>query len=149
MGLTCGGHGAKQSPANAGFFWLRRHRTGAIPTHKIRGHEDAANGSGALVLVPSHVAGDLPDGRVLCLPDLQFDHDGRAVGPTAQSADRAGERLTGRALTRRVVLAMIKRRAGVAAELPPSSTPSRSRGTRRPHKTTKLYDRDGGHGDCR
>ena len=37
-----------------------------------------------------------------------------------QSVDRAGERLTGRPLTRRVVLAMIKRRAA-AAELPPST----------------------------
>ena len=33
MGLTCGGHGAKQSPRTRGFFWLGRHRTGAIPTH--------------------------------------------------------------------------------------------------------------------
>ena len=37
-----------------------------------------------------------------------------------QSVDRAGERLTGRPLTRRVVLAMIKRRAA-AAGLPPST----------------------------
>ena len=37
-----------------------------------------------------------------------------------QSVDRAGERLTGRPLTRRVVLAMIKRRAW-AAGLPPST----------------------------
>ena len=37
-----------------------------------------------------------------------------------QSVDRAGERLTGRPLTRRVVLAMIKRRAS-AAGLPPST----------------------------
>ena len=37
-----------------------------------------------------------------------------------QSVDRAGERLTGRALTRRVVLAMIKRRA-TAAGLPAST----------------------------
>ena len=37
-----------------------------------------------------------------------------------QSVDRAGERLTGRALTRRVVLAMIKRRAS-AAGLPAST----------------------------
>ena len=37
-----------------------------------------------------------------------------------QSVDRAGERLTGRPLTRRVVLAMIKRRPA-AAGLPPST----------------------------
>ena len=37
-----------------------------------------------------------------------------------QSVDRAGERLTGRSLTRRVVLAMIKRRAA-AAGLPLST----------------------------
>ena len=36
-----------------------------------------------------------------------------------QSVDRVGDRLTGRPLTRRVVLAMIKRRA--AAGLPPST----------------------------
>ena len=57
------------------------------PFRKIRGYEDAANGSGALVLLPSHVASDLPDGRVLRLPDFQFDHDGRAVGPTAHDID--------------------------------------------------------------
>ena len=58
------------------------------PFRKIRRHEDAANGSGAVVLlVPSHVAGDLPDGRVPRLPDLQFHHDGRAVGPTAHDID--------------------------------------------------------------
>ena len=33
VSLTCGGHGAKQSPRTRGFFWLGRHRTGAIPTH--------------------------------------------------------------------------------------------------------------------
>ena len=37
-----------------------------------------------------------------------------------QSVDRAGERLTARALTRRVVLAMIKRRSATAG-LPPST----------------------------
>ena len=44
--------------------------------------------------------------------------DGRAA--LFQSVDRVGERLTGRALTRRVVLAMIKRWAAAAA-LPPST----------------------------
>ena len=77
-----------------------------------------------------------------------------------QSVDRAGERLTGRALTRRVVLAMIKRRAA-AAGLPPSTcchtfratgiTAYLSNGGTLEHaqqiaghaspKTTKLYDR--------
>ena len=33
VGLTCGGHGAQQRPRTRGFFWLGRHRTGAIPTH--------------------------------------------------------------------------------------------------------------------
>ena len=77
-----------------------------------------------------------------------------------QSVDRAGERLTGRALTRRVVLAMIKRRPA-AAGLPPSTcchtfratgiTAYLSNGGTLEHaqqiaghaspKTTKLYDR--------
>ena len=77
-----------------------------------------------------------------------------------QSVDRAGERLTGRALSRRVVLAMIKRRAA-AAGLPPSTcchtfratgiTAYLSNGGTLEHaqqiaghaspKTTKLYDR--------
>ena len=77
-----------------------------------------------------------------------------------QSVDRAGERLTGRVLTRRVVLAMIKRRAS-AAGLPPSTcchtflatgiTAYLSNGGTLEHaqqiaghaspKTTKLYDR--------
>ena len=34
-----------------------------------------------------HVARDLPDGRVLRPTDLQFDHDGRAVGPTTHDID--------------------------------------------------------------
>ncbi len=77
-----------------------------------------------------------------------------------QSVDRAGERLTGRALSRRVVLAMIKRRAS-AAGLPTSTcchtfratgiTAYLSNGGTLEHaqqiaghaspKTTKLYDR--------
>ena len=77
-----------------------------------------------------------------------------------QSVDPAGRRLTGRALERRVVLAMIKRRAA-AAELPPSTcchtfratgiTAYLSNGGTLEHaqqiaghaspKTTKLYDR--------
>ena len=77
-----------------------------------------------------------------------------------RSVDRTGERLTGRALTRQVVLAMIKRRAA-AAGLPPSTcchtfratgiTAYLSNGGTLEHaqqiaghaspKTTKLYDR--------
>ena len=77
-----------------------------------------------------------------------------------QSVDRVWERLTGRPLTRRVVLAMIKRRAA-AAGLPPSTcchtfratgiTAYLSNGGTLEHaqqiaghaspKTTKLYDR--------
>ena len=83
--------------------------------------------------------------------------------PTAalfQSVDPAGRRLTGRALSRRLVLAMIKRRAA-AVDLPPSTcchtfratgiTASLSNGGTLEHaqqiaghaspKTTKLYDR--------
>ena len=47
------------------------------------------------------------------------DHDDGAKAPLFQSVDRAG-RLSGRALTRRAVLAMIKRRAA-AAGLPAST----------------------------
>ena len=80
--------------------------------------------------------------------------------PLFQSVDPAGRRLTGRALSRRLVLAMIKRRAA-AAELPPSTcchtfratgiTAYLSNGGTLEHaqriaghaspKTTKLYDR--------
>ena len=84
--------------------------------------------------------------------------DGR--GTLFQSVDRVGDRLTGRSLTRRVVLAMIKRRAATAG-LPPSTcchtfratgiTAYLSNGGTLEHaqqiaghaspKTTKLYDR--------
>ena len=77
-----------------------------------------------------------------------------------QSVDPAGRRLTGRALERRVVLAMIKRRAA-AAGLPPQTCCHTFRATgitaylsnggtlehaqqiagHAPPKTTKLYDR--------
>ena len=73
----------------------------------------------------------------------------------------AGDRLTGRALQRRIVLAMIKRRAAAAARLPPSTCCHTFRATgitayllnggtlehaqqiagHRSPKTTKLYDR--------
>ena len=70
-----------------------------------------------------------------------------------QSVDPAGRRLTGRALQRRVVLAMVKRRAAAAA-LPPSTCCHTFRATgttayehaqqiagHASPKTTKLYDR--------
>ena len=83
-----------------------------------------------------------------------------ATAALFQSVDPAGRRLTGRALSRRLVLAMIKRRAA-AADLPPSTcchtfratgiTASLSNGGTLEHaqqiaghaspKTTKLYDR--------
>ena len=83
-----------------------------------------------------------------------------AKAPLFQSVDPAGRRLTGRALARRLVLAMIKRRAA-AAELPVSTcchtfratgiTAYLSNGGTLEHaqriaghaspKTTKLYDR--------
>ena len=83
-----------------------------------------------------------------------------AKAPLFQSVDPAGRRLTGRALSRRLVLAMIKRRAA-AAGLPPSTcchtfratgiTAYLSNGGTLEHaqqiaghaspKTTKLYDR--------
>ena len=82
-----------------------------------------------------------------------------ATAALFQSVDPAGRRLTGRALSRRLVLAMIKRRA--AADLPPSTcchtfratgiTAYLSNGGTLEHaqqiaghaspKTTKLYDR--------
>ena len=83
-----------------------------------------------------------------------------ATAALFQSVDPAGRRLTGRALSRRLVLAMIKRRAA-AVDLPPSTcchtfratgiTASLSNGGTLEHaqqiaghaspKTTKLYDR--------
>ena len=88
------------------------------------------------------------------------DHDDGAKAPLFQSVDQAG-RLSGRALTRRAVLAMIKRRAAAAAGLPASTcchtfratgiTAYLSNGGTLEHaqriaghaspKTTKLYDR--------
>ena len=78
--------------------WLRLHEKGA-KRHDVPAHHRAA---AAL--------------------DEYLDASGlEAAGETLfQSVDRAGERLTGRALTRRVVLAMIKRRAALAG-LPPST----------------------------
>ena len=95
-------------------------------------------------------------------PSTPTSRPQRARGRAAlfQSVDRAGDRLTGRPLSRRVVLAMIKRRAA-AAGLPSSTcchtflatgiTAYLSNGGTLEHaqqiaghaspKTTKLYDR--------
>ena len=78
--------------------WLRLHEKGG-KRHDVPAHHRAAEALDAYL-----EAAGLEDGR-----EALF-----------QSVDRAGERLTGRALTRRVVLAMIKRRAA-AAGLPPST----------------------------
>ena len=118
--------------------WLRLHQKGG-KRHDVPAHHRAAEALDAYI-----EAGGLKDGRTALF----------------QSVDRAGERLTGRALTRRVVLAMIKRRAA-AAGLPPSTcchtfratgiTAYLSNGGTLEHaqqiaghaspKTTKLYDR--------
>ena len=118
--------------------WLRLHEKGG-KRHDVPAHHRAAE---AL--------------------DEYLDACGLEVAGEAlfQSVDRAGERLTGRPLTRRVVLAMIKRRAA-AAGLPASTcchtfratgiTAYLSNGGTLEHaqqiaghaspKTTKLYDR--------
>ena len=119
--------------------WLRLHEKGG-KRHDVPAHHRAAEALDAYL-----EAGGL----------------GQGVGEALfQSVDRAGERLTGRALTRRVVLAMIKRRAA-GAGLPPSTcchtfratgiTAYLSNGGTLEHaqqiaghaspKTTKLYDR--------
>ena len=118
--------------------WLRLHEKGG-KRHDVPAHHRAAE---AL--------------------DTYLEAAGLEVGLEAlfQSVDRVGERLSGRALTRRVVLAMIKRRAA-SASLPPSTcchtfratgiTAYLSNGGTLEHaqqiaghaspKTTKLYDR--------
>ena len=78
--------------------WLRLHEKGG-KRHDVPAHHRAAEALDAYL-----DAGGFEDGRATLF----------------QSADRVGERLTGRALTRRVVLAMIKRRSA-AAGLPPST----------------------------
>ena len=118
--------------------WLRLHEKGG-KRHDVPAHHRAAEALDAYL-----AAAGLADGR-----EALF-----------QSVDRAGERLTGRPLSRRVVLAMIKRRAA-AAGLPPSTcchtfratgiTAYLSNGGTLEHaqqiaghaspKTTKLYDR--------
>ena len=118
--------------------WLRLHEKGG-KRHDVPAHHRAAE-----ALDEYLEAGGLEDGR-----EALF-----------QSVDRVGERLSGRPLTRRVVLAMIKRRAATAG-LPPSTcchtfratgiTAYLSNGGTLEHaqqiaghaspKTTKLYDR--------
>ena len=118
--------------------WLRLHEKGG-KRHDVPAHHRAAEALDAYL-----EAAGLEDGR-----DALF-----------QSVDRAGDRLTGRPLSRRVVLAMIKRRAA-AAGLPLSTcchtfratgiTAYLSNGGTLEHaqqiaghaspKTTKLYDR--------
>ena len=78
--------------------WLRLHEKGG-KRHDVPAHHRAAEALDSYL-----EAGGLEDGRATLF----------------QSVDRVGERLTGRALTRRVVLAMIKRRSA-AAGLSPST----------------------------
>ena len=118
--------------------WLRLHEKGG-KRHDVPAHHRAAEALDAYL-----EASGLEDGRAALF----------------QSVDRAGDRLTGRPLSRRVVLAMIKRRAA-AAGLPASTcchtfratgiTAYLSNGGTLEHaqqiaghaspKTTKLYDR--------
>ena len=118
--------------------WLRLHEKGG-KRHDVPAHHRAAAALDAYV-----EAGRLEEPKVALF----------------QSVDPAGRRLTGRALERRVVLAMIKRRPA-AAGLPPSTcchtfratgiTAYLSNGGTLEHaqqiaghaspKTTKLYDR--------
>ncbi len=118
--------------------WLRLHEKGG-KRHDVPAHHRAAEALDTYL-----EAAGLEDGR-----EALF-----------QSVDRVGERLSGRPLTRRVVLAMIKRRAATAG-LPPSTcchtfratgiTAYLSNGGTLEHaqqiaghaspKTTKLYDR--------
>ena len=118
--------------------WLRLHEKGG-KRHDVPAHHRAAEALDAYL-----EASGLKDGRAALF----------------QSVDRAADRLTGRSLSRRVVLAMIKRRAA-AAGLPSSTcchtfratgiTAYLSNGGTLEHaqqiaghaspKTTKLYDR--------
>ena len=119
--------------------WLRLHEKGG-KRHDVPAHHRAAAALDAYV-----EAGGLEEPKAALF----------------QTMDPAGRRLTGRALDRRLVLAMIKRRAA-AAGLPPStcchtfratgttaylsnggrsSTPSRSRGTRRRRRRSSTTGR--------
>ena len=118
--------------------WLRLHEKGG-KRHDVPAHHRAEEAVEACL-----AAGGVED----------------AKAPLFQSVDRAG-RLSGRPLTRRAVLAMIKRRAAAAAGLPASTcchtfratgiTAYLSNGGTLEHaqriaghaspKTTKLYDR--------
>ena len=111
--------------------WLRLHEKGG-KRHDVPAHHRAAE----------------------ALDDyLEAAGPGEAKAPLFQSLDPAGRRLTGRALSRRLVLAMIKRRAA-AADLPASTcchTFRRSRGTV-PVPTTEMRQEDNdsmnGDGKC-
>ena len=118
--------------------WLRLHEKGG-KRHDVPAHHRAAEALDEYI-----EASGLEDGRVALF----------------QSVDRAGETLSGRPLNRRVVLAMIKRRAA-AVGLPPSTCCHTFRATgitaylpnggtlehaqqiagHASPKTTKLYDR--------
>ena len=111
--------------------WLRLHEKGG-KRHDVRAHHRAAAALDAYV-----EATELKEPKA----------------PLFQTVDPAARRLTGRALERRVVLAMIKRRAA-AAGLPPSTCCHTFRATdhgvpvewghlaaHSSPRTTKLYDR--------
>ena len=126
-------------------------------------HRYSGVGGGRSRVRPGVEAGR-PHGKSLAvhsiLDRLVSIHRAGATAALFQSVDPVGRRLTGRALSRRLVLAMIKRRAA-AADLPPSTcchtfratgiTAYLSNGGTLEHaqqiaghaspKTTKLYDR--------
>ena len=91
----CGGRTTSSRGAGG---WLRLHEKGG-KRHDVPAHHRATEALDAYL-----EAAGLEDGRAALF----------------QSVDRAGDRLTGRPLSRRVVLAMIKRRAA-AASLPSST----------------------------
>ena len=115
-----------------------------------------------LAAIDTGTLAGLRDRALVSVMLYSFARAGLDVATAAlfQSVDPAGRRLTGRALSRRLVLAMIKRRAA-AADLPPSTcchtfratgiTVYLSNGGTLEHaqriaghaspKTTKLYDR--------
>ena len=95
--------------------WLRLHEKGG-KRHDVPAHHRVADALDEYLAAAELEASGLEDGRAALF----------------QSVDRSGAELSGRALTRRVVLAMIKRRAA-AAGLPPSTV--------LPH-----VPRDGDHG---
>ena len=98
--------------------WLRLHEKGG-KRHDVPAHHRAEAAVDAYL-----VAGGVED----------------AQAPLFQSVDRS-RRLSGRSLTRRVVLAMIKRRAAAAGL--PASTCCHTFAGHASSRTTKLYDRTG------